>query len=92
MEDLRHLPLQRLHALQVAGNESTAVPSLSKASLLRLGEVFAVGCAGCGLNHGGVLLDFLGLQLVRHVELFWVFALSFKGKSFKITIIFFLCQ
>merc|ERR1719474_825900 len=78
IEDLGLFPLQRLHALQVAGHEGTAVPSLSKASLLRLGEVLAVGCAGGGLNHGGVLLDFLGLQLVGHVELFlgfWVLAL-----------------
>ena len=30
-------------------------PSLSQASFLGLGEVFAVGCAGGGLDHGGLL-------------------------------------
>merc|ERR1719273_316624 len=63
------LPLQRLHALQVAGHQDAAVPSLSQASFLGLGEVFAVGCAGGSLDHGGLLLDFLGLKLVGHVEL-----------------------
>merc|ERR550517_2266723 len=63
------LPLQRLHALQVAGNQGAAVPSLSQASFLGLGEVFTVGCAGGSLDHRGLLLDFLGLKLVGHVEL-----------------------
>ena len=44
-------------------------PSLSQASFLGLGEVFAVGCAGGGLDHGG-LLEF---KIIKFKENLFVF-------------------